>query len=279
MKSRLFSFLLCFVMVTSIFLPVIPESAQANTPVRTPISLDGVPLVMENPIRIINHTTYVPLVDFSSAVSRVSFSRTTGNNSVTVFVPGMRVDAGDGDLYIRANGRYLFAQTGCRMVDNIMYVPLEPLSRAFGMFLDADDVTGELLLYYVHGVIEHGDYFYDEDEVDLLSRIINVESRSEPFTGKIAVGQVIINRTFSSMFPDTIRDVIFDRGHAVQFPPAHTSAFNRVPCNDCVVAAKLALEGTDVVGNSLYFNWRGRNSWAQRNRPYVTTIGNHDFYA
>jgi N-acetylmuramoyl-L-alanine amidase len=98
--------------------------------------------------------------------------------------------------------------------------------------------------------------------------------------GKAAVGNVIMNRTKVPIFPDTVHGVIFDRHYGVQFPPAHTTAFsNHIPDDECIIAAKISLEGVDIVSNSLYFNRTNRTSWASRNRPYVMTVGNHDFFA
>jgi spore germination cell wall hydrolase CwlJ-like protein len=113
-----------------------------------------------------------------------------------------------------------------------------------------------------------------------MSRIICVEAHWECVVGKAAVGNVIMNRTKSPTFPDTVRDVIFDRHHGIQFPPAHTASFsNREPDEECIIAAKIALEGVDIIEDSLYFNQAGRTSWAARNRPHVKTLGKHDFYA
>ena len=97
--------------------------------------------------------------------------------------------------------------------------------------------------------------------------------------GKIAVGNVVMNRLNSPMYPNTVHGVIFDRRGGVQFTPAATGAINRTPDSSCVIAAKLALDAASVVGDSLFFNVRTLNSWASRNRPYVTTIGNHAFFS
>jgi len=280
MKSRLIPVFLCFVMVVAVLLPMLTPEASANTPAATSIRLDGVHLNLTNPLRMVGSTIYVPLVDFCKTSSRAHVVRENDKDSITVFVPGLRIDANNGSIYLRANGRYLFVQDGCRVIDGVMYVPLRQLVTAFGMKLSMDTASDEVILQRADGPIKHGDSYYDEDELFWLSRIIDAESRSEVFIGKVAVGQVVINRTQSDMFPDTIYDVIFDRHHGVQFTPAHRPSFReRTPSYDCIVAAKLALEGADIVGFSLYFNWKNANSWASRNRTYIMTIGNHDFFA
>ncbi|HJC41086.1 MAG TPA: cell wall hydrolase, partial [Candidatus Intestinimonas pullistercoris] len=106
----------------------------------------------------------------------------------------------------------------------------------------------------------------------------NVESGNQPLDGKLAVGTVIMNRVESPLFPNTIYDVIFAPN---QFTPAQNGTIHREPNAESVIAAKLILEGIRVGGNSLYFvnPSISPNSWAQRNRTYVTTIGAHSFFS
>ena len=113
-----------------------------------------------------------------------------------------------------------------------------------------------------------------------LSRIIHAESRGEPIDGKIAVGNVILNRVKSHEFPNTIYNVIFDRKPSVQFEPIINGSIYNSPGKDSIKAAKHALSGTDVAGKSLYFfNPKiATSSWISKNRPYFKTIHNHDFY-
>ena len=92
------------------------------------------------------------------------------------------------------------------------------------------------------------------------------------------MGNVVLNRVASPRFPNTVYEVIFQRN---QFTPTINGSIYRTPNAESVVAAKLCLEGVNTAGNSLYFvNPRvSPNSWAQRNRPYVATIGAHAFFA
>ena len=57
---------------------------------------------------------------------------------------------------------------------------------------------------------------YSENDLYWLSRIIEAEASGESFSGKIAVGNCVLNRVKSSEFPNTIYDVIFDKNHGVQ---------------------------------------------------------------
>jgi len=121
---------------------------------------------------------------------------------------------------------------------------------------------------------------YTEDDVVWLSKIINAESSGESLTGKIAVGNVVLNRVKSSEYPNTIYGVIFDKNHGVQFEPVINGSIYNTPSYDSVLAAKMALEGTSHVGDSLFFcnPITSTNSWIKNNRPFYSMIGNHAFY-
>ena len=116
---------------------------------------------------------------------------------------------------------------------------------------------------------------YDEDDVYWLACIIYAEARGESMEGKIAVGNVILNRVASDEFPDTIYDVIFDTNWGVQFEPVSNGTIYCTPDEDCYEAARRALDGEDIVGSSLYFFNPSLASsfWISNNCEYVTTIG------
>ena len=113
-----------------------------------------------------------------------------------------------------------------------------------------------------------------------LSRIINAESAGESMRGKVAVGNVVLNRVESHLYADNIYDVIFDTQYGVQFTPAANGTIYNEPSGDSIVAAKRAFLGEENVGNCLYFlNPRiSTNFWIVNNRTFYKTIGNHDFY-
>lgn len=121
---------------------------------------------------------------------------------------------------------------------------------------------------------------YNEDDVYWLARIIYAEARGESMEGKIAVGNVILNRVASDEFPDSIYDVIFDTNWGVQFEPVSNGAIYCTPDEDCYEAARRALDGESMVGESLYFFNPSLASsfWIANNCEYVTTIGCHLFY-
>lgn len=59
---------------------------------------------------------------------------------------------------------------------------------------------------------------------DLLARIIHAEAKGEPYAGKVAVATVILNRVDDDAFPNSIREVIYQKG---QFEPVSNGEINK----------------------------------------------------
>lgn len=120
-----------------------------------------------------------------------------------------------------------------------------------------------------------------KDSVYWLARIIQAESGAEPYRGKLAVGNVILNRVASTDFPNSIYGVIFDRKNGVQFTPVANGTIYNTPSAESIRAAEECLAGTRVVGNCLYFfnpKTATKASWIVQNCKYYASIGDHDFY-
>ncbi|MBS7316601.1 MAG: cell wall hydrolase [Clostridiaceae bacterium] len=122
---------------------------------------------------------------------------------------------------------------------------------------------------------------YTQDELFWLARIIFAEARGESMEGKIAVANTILERVKSDEFPNTIYGVIFDDQYCVQYEPVSNGTIYNTPDEDSYEAARRALEGEKAVENCLYFfnPAKASSNWIAQNRTYVTTIGNHVFYA
>ena len=123
-------------------------------------------------------------------------------------------------------------------------------------------------------------YNYTEEDLLWMSRIIHAEARGEPFEAMLAVGNVVLNRRARPEYPDTVRDVIFDRRHGVQFTPTVNGAINNTPSTASFLAAVEVLEGRQNAEGVLFFkNPRlSRCSWMSRNRPFAFRIENQDFF-
>ncbi|WP_052329952.1 cell wall hydrolase [Thermicanus aegyptius] len=116
----------------------------------------------------------------------------------------------------------------------------------------------------------------NQTEVMLLARLIHAEAGNQPYEGKIAVANVVLNRVKSPDFPNTIKDVIFQKG---QFTPVANKKINNTPTEEDIKAAKEALEGVVVLEDALYFeNSKNKNNWIKKNREFITRIGEHNFY-
>ena len=108
---------------------------------------------------------------------------------------------------------------------------------------------------------------------ELLAAIIYCEAGNQSHTGKVAVGNVVMNRVNSAKFPNSISSVVYQRG---QFSPAGSGWLNRVlkrgtvPA-DCYAAADEALAGSKPVGGSVFFMRRELHSSG-------TIIGAHCFW-
>ena len=110
------------------------------------------------------------------------------------------------------------------------------------------------------------------DDVSLLAAIIQCEAGNESFEGKVAVGNVILNRVNSGSYPGSIYAVITAPG---QFPPATNGTMTNVIASgissSCIQAAQTAMSGTNYVGSATHF--RSVSS------GYTgTVIGNHVFW-
>ena len=93
---------------------------------------------------------------------------------------------------------------------------------------------------------------YTASQLRYMSSIIYSEACGEPYAGKKAVGIVVANRMKSSLFPNTIKGVLYQRR---QFTPARNGSLNRSLAlydsgrmdPDCIAAAKEALNGDKTV--------------------------------
>lgn len=96
---------------------------------------------------------------------------------------------------------------------------------------------------------------FAEGDRYLLANLIYCEAGGEPYAGQLAVGSVVINRVLSSVYPDTVTGVIYQRS---QFSPVASGrlalalAENRATAN-CYKAADEAMAGVSNVGNCVYF--------------------------
>lgn len=115
-----------------------------------------------------------------------------------------------------------------------------------------------------------------DKDTHLLAQIINAEAKGEPYNGKVAVGNVILNRIKSPHFPDTVRDVVYQKG---QFSPVSDGSINNEPNSESIKAAKEAMNGYKVVGDDVIYFYNPHTSTSDWifSREVVYKIGNHAF--
>lgn len=175
------------------------------------------------------------------------------------------------------NGKKEILGTNVTVKNNRTYIPLRFVAENMGADVYWDETNMNALIYKGDIKVELA---YSEDELYWLAKIIHAEARGEIHSGKVAVGNVVLNRVTNEYFPDTIYSVIFDRKNGVQFSPVADGAINLEPSNEAYYAADRALCGENYVGASLYFcnPEKSTNSWIIKNRPFFTRIGTHNFY-
>ena len=110
------------------------------------------------------------------------------------------------------------------------------------------------------------------EELKLLANIIYCEAGSESYVGKVAVGNVIMNRVKSASQPNTITEVVYAKR---QFSPVRNGSLQRALSSDkadaaCYQAAIEALAGAQPVGGKLFFR--------RNNGRSGQVIGHHVFY-
>ena len=117
-------------------------------------------------------------------------------------------------------------------------------------------------------------------ELECLAGAIYFESKSEPLSGQLAVGQVIANRSKSGRFPSSYCGVVFQRS---QFSFVRGRALPPIPRSStqwktAVAIAQIVDQALHVstVPKALFFHARRVSPRWRLTR--VGTIGNHVFY-
>lgn len=123
------------------------------------------------------------------------------------------------------------------------------------------------------------EYALSAGELLLLQKIVMAEAEGEPYEGKVAVANVVLNRLRSANFPNTITKVIYQKH---QFSPVANGRLKRVrPSTETVKAVNAALNGHKAVKDDTYFFLSltlAQDLTVHHHRTFVKKIGNHSFY-
>ncbi len=259
----------------------IAEMSIPSGATRTGVNVNG-RRVLEGRVLVIDNITYVPMFKFADWLGVFTYSQSASGSISTGNISGesLKISATENSMYIIANGRYFYTVGRVREMNGELYVPIEPLVKALNSYASKNASGAYTVRSGDTRKLKNASQFYREDELLWLSRIISAEARGESLQGKMAVGNVVLNRVRSSQFPNTIYSVIFDKKYGVQFAPTSNGTIYNVPTEESVIAAKMCLEGYSISNKALYFfNPRyASGTWVRENREYAFTIGNHVFY-
>ena len=226
-------------------------------------------------------TTYVPIRQFFQLLggswvtwNSAELSANVRGNANAAFYLGSRTAWIDSEKHQLPGRSY--------SQDGTFYVPLRGIAEALDCGISYNSSLQRVTLTTKGSSSQNtADSSAYKDSVYWLARIIQAESGAEPYRGKLAVGNVILNRVASTDFPNSIYGVIFDRKNGVQFTPVANGTIYNTPSAESIRAAEECLAGTRVVGNCLYFfnpKTATKASWIVQNCRYYTSIGDHDFY-
>lgn len=246
------------------------------------VSVNGHIIETEDAGIIYNDRTYAPIRFVANALGIFDIGWNDDEQSATLNFENKTLKLYVNQNYAYINGVKISLDDKVILRNQRTLVPVRFIGEIFGCQVEWDSTL------YIANIkkssIQVPNYmietYYTKDDIMWLGRIIEAESKGEPFIGKIAVGDVILNRVDSPQFPNSIHGVIFDKKYGVQFQPVSNNTIYNKPSNDSIVAGKLALAKKKIAGKSLYFlNPRiATNSWIIRNRIFYRTIKNHDFY-
>ena len=111
-----------------------------------------------------------------------------------------------------------------------------------------------------------------------MARTIYFEANVEPYAGKVAVANVILNRVEKGYADGTIYGVIFQKN---AFSVTRNSKFKTFAPNDSAYRAAIeALQGRREVPKNCYWfvSTSVKSCWAIKNCKLYTTIGTHKFF-
>ncbi len=114
-----------------------------------------------------------------------------------------------------------------------------------------------------------------QDQVWLLSKAIHAEAEAEPYTGKVAVGAVLLNRVANSQFPNSLSGVVYQ---SKALESVGNGRMNTQPSKESRNAAIDALNGWDPTYGALYFwnPYKKVSKWIWT-RKIMVQYGNHVF--
>lgn len=124
-----------------------------------------------------------------------------------------------------------------------------------------------------------------ETDYGILLKIVEAEAGTQDEEGRLLVANVVLNRVKSRQFPDTIREVVYQKdGGVAQFSPVGNGRIDTVSVSEETIAAvDRALAGEDISCGALYFAARGAADpenmhWFDENLTWLFAHDGHEFF-
>lgn len=105
-------------------------------------------------------------------------------------------------------------------------------------------------------------WWKEQEDLDIVARVVMGEAGACPREHQIAVAAVVVNRVSSPLFPNSVREVVAQKG---QYTTAYLTGFERTNYAS-YEAAKIALDGNANVPPDVYWQAefpQGKEVWWQ----------------
>jgi len=231
------------------------------------------------PSVIKNQRVYLP-VRFVVEPLGASVNWNQADHSVEIVLNQNRILLNIGSNIAYVNGAEIQLEEAVFVLNNRTYVPVRFIAETLGMRVDWHQAIRSVAISPPQAPVSMEKFISSDEELRWLAQIIEAEASGESLEGKIAVGAVILNRVKSNQFPNSIKEVIFDRSDGYyQFTPVQNKYIYSVkPSQETYLAVERVLQGEDPTNGALYFyNPKANNSKWMLSRKVVKVIGNHIF--
>lgn len=133
---------------------------------------------------------------------------------------------------------------------------------------------------------------YRHDQIMCLAKNIYFEGRGEPLVGRIAIGQVVLNRTKNNQFPTTVCAVVFQAKYRNMTPIYKQCQFSwwcdgkkeeinsKEDFDKSYELASLLYNGQimDITEGALFYHAAQSNPYWASHKERLLAIENHVFY-
>ncbi len=199
---------------------------------------------------------------------------------LSLFLCNMIVLASFCCLKIAERSRY--AATPAFQIELRQGLQEEEASSMIGNIDRAD--SGQRVIDYQ--ILERTGITLSDDDFQILCRIVEAEAGGEDINGRILVANVILNRVESSIFPNTIEGVVFQKSNGTyQFSPIWDGRYYHVKVSEeTIEAVERALLGEDYSKGALYFAARKaaapeKMRWFDNHLTRLFQYGGHEFFS